>query len=102
MPYYIDKKTGKQVEGWSWHIGQKHLPSWVRELIEGGTLKRKGAGLKYDGEMYFTGCFLAREPLSICSLQSFKASYTSTLNCITKKRRASSKKGFFERQYDYE
>ena len=101
MPYYIDKETGKQVEGWCWHVAQKQLPAWVNELIDGGTIKRKRAWLEYDGEMYFTGCFLTRDPLSICSLQSFKAHYQSLLNCKVKRTRAKNKMGHFTGQYDY-
>ena len=95
MPYYIDKKTKKRVEGWSWHTGQKKLPAWVQELLDTGTIKRKGWTLEYDGESYYSGCFLIRDPLGICNLQSFKAHFESTLNCKVKKKRVAKKINYF-------
>ena len=103
MPNYIDKETGKQVEGWSWHVAQKEFPVWVQELFDTDTITRKGAGITANGiDVYYSGCFLTREPLSICSLQSFKAHFQSPLKCTVKRKRAANKRGYFERKYDYE
>ena len=98
MPFYIDKKTKQRVEGWCWHVAQKEFPAWVQELFDTGTINRVGGEVVYDGDKYYSGCFLVREPLGICNLQSFKKHFDSVLRCKVKRARADKKVNYFNNE----